>query len=142
MPGMPGRRTHDHFRHGVTSLFAAFDITTGQVISELHRRHRAIEFKKFLTTIDKNVPDELDVHIVCDNYATHKTDAINDWPGVITDKLIRRGVHTSVQALEADIRNWINTYNEDPRPFQWTKTADEILNSLQQYLTRISGATH
>ena len=167
MPGMPERRTHDYFRHGVTSLFAAFDITTGQVISELHRRHRAVEFKKFLVTIDKNVPDELDVHIVCDNYATHKTDTVNDWLArhprfhihftptgaswvnqverwfaVITDKLIRRGVHTSVPALEADIRNWIATYNENPRPFQWTKTADEILNSLAKYLARISGAGH
>lgn len=167
MPGMPERRTHDYARHGVTSLFAAFDIETGAVISELHRRHRAVEFKKFLITIDKNVPDELDVHIVCDNYGTHKTAEINDWLakhprfhmhftptgsswvnqverffGLITDKLIRRGVHTSVPALEADIREWIKTWNEDARPFTWTKTADEILNSLQKYLTRITGAGH
>ena len=167
MPGMPERRTHDYFRHGVTSLFAAFDITTGQVISELHRRHRAVEFKKFLITIDKNVPADLDVHLVCDNYATHKTDEIQAWLtrhprfhihftptgsswvnqverffGLITDQLIRRGVHTSVEALEADIRQWIKTWNEDPRPFTWVKTADEILNSLSKYLDRISGATH
>ena len=167
MPGMPERRTHDYARHGVTSLFAAFNITDGSVISELHRRHRAIEFRKFLITIDKNVPDELDVHIVCDNYATHKTPEINKWftahprfhihftPtgsswvnqverffGLITDKLIRRGVHTSVQALEADIREWIKTWNENPRPFTWTKTADEILNSLAKYIARISGAEH
>jgi transposase len=167
MPGMPERRTHDYARHGVTSLFAAFDIETGEVISELHRRHRAAEFKKFLATIDKNVPNELDVHIVCDNYATHKTPEINAWLarrprfhvhftptgsswvnqverffGLITDKLIRRGVHTSVPALEADIRDWIKNYNDDPKPFVWTKTADEILNSLHKYLTRISGATH
>lgn len=79
MPGMPERRTHDYFRQGVTSLFAAFDITTGEVISQLHRRHRAAEFKTFLIKIDKNVPAELDVHIVCDNYATHTTDEINTW---------------------------------------------------------------
>jgi transposase len=119
-PGTPERRTHDYARHGVTSLFAAFNIATGEVISDLHRRHRAIEFRKFLITIDKAVPDELDIHLVCDNYATHKTDMINTWLarhprfhvhftptgsswvnqverffGLITDKLIRRGVHTS-----------------------------------------------
>lgn len=167
MPGMPERRTHDYLRHGVTSLFAAFDITTGEVISALHRRHRAAEFKKFLTRIDKTVPRDLDIHIVCDNYATHKTEQVNAWLarhprfhvhftptgsswvnqverffGLLTDKLLRRGVHTSVEALEADIRQWIETWNEDPRPFVWTKTADEILYSLQQYLARISDAGH
>ncbi len=167
LPMMRERRTHDYFRHGVTSLFAAFDITTGQVISQLHRRHRATEYKKFLVKIDKNVPADLDVHIVCDNYATHKTDEVNAWLakhprfhvhftptgsswvnqverffGLITDKLIRRGVHTSVQSLEADIRQWIDTWNENPRPFTWTKTADEILHSLAKYLTRISDAGH
>jgi transposase len=167
VPGTPERRSHDYARHGVTSLFAAFNITTGEVISDLHRRHRAVEFRKFLITIDKAVPDDLDIHIVCDNYATHKTDMINNWLGrhprfhvhftptgsswvnqverffgLITDKLIRRGVHTSVAALEADIRQWIDTWNENPRPFTWTKTADEILNALAKYLARISGATH
>ena len=167
VPGTPQRRTHDYARHGVTSLFAAFNVATGEVISDLHRRHRATEFRKFLITIDKAVPDDLDVHIVCDNYATHKTDMINNWLarrprfhvhftptgsswvnqverffGLITDKLIRRGVHTSIHALEADIRQWIDTWNENPRPFTWTKTADEILNSLAKYLARISGATH
>jgi transposase len=167
VPGSPERRTHDYVRHGVTSLFAAFDIATGEVISDLHRRHRAIEFRKFLITIDKAVPDELDIHLVCDNYATHKTDMINIWLakhprfhihftptgsswvnqverwfGLITDKLIRRGVHISVAALENDIRQWIDTWNENPRPFAWTKTADEILNSLAKYLARISGAAH
>ena len=167
VPGIPERRSHDYVRHGVTSLFAAFNVATGEVISELHRRHRAIEFRKFLITIDKAVPDELDVHLVCDNYATHKTDMISTWLarhprfhihftptgsswvnqverffGLITDKLIRRGVHTSVTALEADIQQWIDTWNENPRPFTWTKTADEILNSLAKYLARISGAAH
>jgi transposase/transcriptional regulator with XRE-family HTH domain len=167
MPGVPERATHTYLRHGVTSLFAAFNIATGEVISELHRQHRAIEFKKFLVTIDKNVPDELDVHIVCDNYGTHKTPEINAWLakhprfhmhftptgsswvnqverffGLITEKLIRRGVHTSVPALEADIRNWIKNYNDNPTPFVWTKTADDILNSLAKYIARIKGAGH
>jgi transposase len=165
MPGMPERRTHDYLRNGITSLFAAFNIEDGTVISSLHRRHRAVEFKKFLIKIDKTVPAELDVHLVCDNYATHKTPAIRDWLakhprfhmhftptggswtnqverwfGHLTDKLIRRGVHKSVQALEADIRAWINTWNQDPRPFVWTKTAEEILDSLARYIAKISGA--
>jgi transposase len=162
MPGMPERRTHDYLRHGITSLFAAFNIADGTVISALHRRHRAIEFRKFLVTIDKAVPAELDVHLVCDNYATHKTEEIQKWlarhprfhvhftptgsswmnqverwSGILTDKLIRHGVHTSVQALERDIRAWIETWNENPRPFTWAKTADEILNSLADYLEKI-----
>jgi len=182
MPGMPERRTHDYLRHGITSLFAAFNIADGTVISQLHRRHRAIEFKKFLATIDKAVPAELDVHLVCDNYVTHNTPEIKTWLarrprfhvhftptgsswmnqverwfGLLTDKLIRRGVHTSVQALENDIADWIATWNTNPRPFTWTKTADEILNSLAVYLAKLgtghlskqaeitnvtSGATH
>jgi transposase len=162
MPGMPERRTHDYLRHGITSLFAAFNIADGTVISELHRRHRAIEFRKFLVSIDKAVPADLDVHLVCDNYATHNTPEIRDWLarrprfhvhftptgsswmnqverwfGLLTDKLIRRGVHTSVQALENDIREWIATWNDNPRPFIWTKTADEILNSLADYLAKL-----
>ncbi|MER7694992.1 IS630 family transposase [Streptomyces sp. NPDC097610] len=163
MPGMPERRTHDYLRHGITSLFAAFNIADGTVIGELHRRHRAIEFRKFLATIDKAVPRELDVHLVCDNYATHNTAEIRTWLakhprfhvhftptgsswinqverwfGLLTDKLIRRGVHTSVKALEDDIKAWIDTWNENPRPFTWTKTADEILKSLADYLTKIN----
>ncbi len=167
MPGMPERRTHDYVRHGVTSLFAAFNIADGTVISSIHRRHRAIEFKKFLTKIDAEIPDDLDVHLVCDNYGTHKTPAINAWLarhprfhmhftptssswinqverwfGFITDELIRRGSHTSVQALEADIRAWAKGWNEDPKPFIWTKPAEQILESIGRLLTRISGAGH
>jgi transposase len=167
MPGMPERRTHDYARHGVTSLFAAFNIADGTVISELHRRHRHQEYLKFLKRIDKNVPAELDVHVVCDNYGTHKTPAIQEWLarhprfhvhftptgsswmnqverwfGYLTDQKIRRGVHKSVQSLEADIRDWIENWNENPRPFTWTKTAEEILNSLAEYMARISGAPH
>jgi len=162
MPGMPERRTHDYLRHGITSLFAAFNIADGTVISELHRRHRAIEFRKFLTAIDKAVPAGLGVHLVCDNYATRNTAEIKTWLarhprfhvhftptgsswmnqverwfGLLTDKLIRRGVHTSVPALENDIKDWIATWNESPRPFTWTKTADEILNSLAGYLAKL-----
>jgi transposase len=162
MPGMPERRTHDYARHGVTSLFAAFNIADGTVIGELHRRHRHQEYLKFLRKIDKAVPAGLDIHVVCDNYATHKTPAVREWLakhprfhvhftptgsswinqverwfGYLTDQKIRRGVHKSVQALEADIRNWIEHWNDDPRPFAWTKTADEILSSLADYLAKI-----
>src|ERR1700685_4275677 len=163
MPGMPERRTHDYARHGVTSLFAAFNIADGTVIGELHRRHRHQEHLKFLKKIDKNVPAGLDVHIVCDNYATHKTpevkawlarhprfhvhftptgsswvNQVERWFGLITDQMIRRGVHKSVQALEADIRAWIEHWNQDPRPFAWTKTAEEILDSLARDLGRMA----
>jgi transposase/transposase-like protein len=167
MPGMPERRTHDYARHGVTSLFAAFNIADGTVISEIHRRRRAVEFKKFLIAIDKAVPQELGVHLVCDNLSTHKTPAINDWLAkhprfqihftptgsswinqverwfaYLTDQLLRRGVHKSVQALETDVRAWINDWNQHPKPFVWTKTAEEILDSLARYISRISGAGH
>ena len=167
MPGMPERRSHDYVRHGTTSLFAAFNIADGRVISSLHRRHRAAEFKKFLVRIDKAVPADLDVHLVCDNLATHKTAAIQDWLArhprfhlhftptgsswinqverwfaYLTTQKIRRGAHKSVQALEADIRAWIENWNQNPRPFTWTKTAEEILDSLAKYIARISDAGH
>lgn len=167
MPGMPERRTHDYYRNGITTLFAAFDVADGSVISELHRQHRASEFKQFLITIDKTVPEGLDIHLVCDNYGTHRTPAIKAWLakhprvhmhftptgsswlnqverwfGYLTDQKIRRGAHKSVQALEADIRGWIKTWNEDPKPFVWKKSAEEILDSLARYLQRTSGARH
>ena len=167
MPGMPEKRTHDYVRHGVTSLFAAFNTADGTVISSLHRRHRAIEFKKFLIKIDQQVPAHLDVHLVCDNYGTHKTPAITAWLarhprfnmhftptssswinqverwfGFLTDELIRRGSHTSAQALEADIRAWVAAWNTDPKPFIWTKTAEQILESLGRLITRINGEEH
>jgi transposase len=167
MPGMPERRSHDYARHGVTSLFAAFNIADGTVISEIHRKHRAVEFRKFLIGIDKAVPAELDVHLICDNLSTHKTPAINTWLtrhprfhlhftptgsswinqverwfGYLTDQLLRRGVHKSVQALETDVREWIKTWNQSPKPFAWTKTAEEILDSLARYISRINGAAH
>jgi transposase len=167
MPGMPERRTHDYLRNGITSLFAAINIADGTVISELHRQHRASEFRKFLTTLDSQVPAELDVHLICDNYGTHKTPAIKAWLarhprfhmhftptgsswinqverwfGFLTDQLIRRGTHASVQALERDIRDWITDWNTHPKPFLWTKTAEEILDSLTRFCARISGPGH
>ena len=167
MPGMPERRTHDYARNGITSLFAAFNIADGTVISELHRQHRAVEFRKFLVAIDKAVPAELEVHLVCDNLATHKTATVRDWLarhprfhlhftptgsswinqverwfGLLTDQLIRRGVHKSVVALERDVREWIRNWNQNPRPFVWTKTAEDILQSLSKYIAKISDAGH
>jgi transposase len=167
MPGMPERRTHDYVRHGITSLFAAFNVADGTVITALHRRHRAAEFRTFLAAIDKAVPADLDVHLICDNYGTHKTPAIRAWLdrhprfhmhftptssswinqverwfGFLTDQMIRRGAHTSVRALEADIRSWTAGWNDNPRPFVWTKTAEEIIESLGRFLQRISGAGH
>src|SRR5512132_857727 len=167
LASMPERRTHDDERNGITSLFAAFTIADGTVIGELHRQHRATEFKQFLTTIDKTVPQDLGVHVICDNYGTHKTPTIKAWLarhprfhlhftptgsswinqverwfGFLTDQMIRRGVHKSVQALERDIRAWVADWNQHPRPFIWTKTAEEILESLARYCRRISGAGH
>jgi transposase len=167
MPGMPERRSHDYVRHGTSSLFAAFNIADGTVISELHRQHRAVEFRKFLVAIDKAVPADLDVHLICDNLATHKTPAIRDWLarhprfhlhftptgsswinqverwfGLLTDQLIRRWVHKSVVALENDVRQWTKNWNQDPKPFVWTKTAEVILQSLSKYIAKISDAGH
>ncbi|MFL6222420.1 MAG: IS630 family transposase, partial [Actinomycetes bacterium] len=155
LPGTPERRTHDYVRHGVTSLFAALDVASGQVIGSLHRRHRSVEFRRFLTKLDKEVPEDLDVHLVCDNYATHKTDTIQRWLAAhprfhlhfvptssswlnqverwfaeLTTKLLQRGVHTCVHALEGFIRAWIETCYQVPRPFVWTKNAVEFLGSL------------
>jgi len=164
MPGMPERRTHDYSRNEITSLFAAFNTADGTVITELHRQHRAAEFRKFLITIDKTVPAGLDIHIVADNYGTHKTPAIRAWLarhprvrmhftptgsswlnqverwfGYLTDQKIRRGAHKSVQALEKDIRDWAKSWNENPKPFVWKKSAEEILDSLARYLQRATG---
>jgi transposase len=155
LPGVPERQSHDYQRHGTTSLFAALDVATGKVISSLHARHRAIEFKKFLQKIDREVPAELGVHLILDNYATHKTPAIKRWLaahprfvlhftptgaswcnlverifGELTARKLRRGAHRSVNQLNADIRGWLERCNEDPKPYVWTKTADEILESL------------
>jgi transposase len=167
MPGMPEKRTHDYVRHGTTSLFAAFNTSDGTVISSLHRRHRAIEFRKFLAKIDAEVPAGLDIHLVCDNYGTHKTPTVASWLdnhprfhihytptysswinqverwfAELTRQLIERGDHRSVQALEKDIRAWVHTWNENPKPFVWTKTAEQILEALGRLMKRINGAGH
>jgi transposase/transcriptional regulator with XRE-family HTH domain len=167
MPGMPERRTHDYVRHGTTTLFAAFDTADGTVITSVHRRHRTIEFKRFLAKIDAQVPADLDVHLVCDNYGTHKSPAIKSWLAAhprfhmhftptysswlnqverwfayLTADLLIRGDHRSVQALEADLRAWSADWNADPKPFVWTKPAEQILERLGRLITRISGAGH
>jgi transposase len=165
MPGTPERRSHDYVRHGTTSLFAALNMATGKVIGSLHRRHRASEFKKFLIRINEEVPEDLDIHMVLDNYATHKTPDIHRWLlkhprfhlhftptsgswlnmverwfGELTTKKIKRGAHTNVPNLEKDIREWIELWNENPRPYVWVKTADQILASIARYCERISAA--
>ena len=166
-PMTPEKRTHDYFRNGTTNLFAAFNIADGTVISSIHRRHRAVEFKKFLIKIDKEVPADLDVHIVCDNYSTHKTPLITNWLtahprfhvhftptgsswinqverwfAYLTAPLLQRGVHKNIQTLERDIRDWAEGWNENPKPFIWTKTADQILESITRLIKRTTGAGH
>lgn len=167
LPGVPERQTHDYKRSGTTSLFAALDVASGKVIGSLHARHRAVEFKKFLIQIDRQVPAELDVHLILDNYATHKTPAIKRWLAghprfhlhftptgaswlnlverwfaELTTKKLRRGAHRSVKALNADIRGWLTGWNDHPRPFVWTKTAEQILESLAAYCQRINNSRH
>lgn len=166
-PGQVERRTHDYKRHGTTSLFAALDVATGKVIGSLHRRHRATEFRRFLDSIDAAVPGNLDVHLVLDNYATHKTPAIQRWLAKrpryhlhftptgaswinmverwfaeLTNKQIRRGVHRSTRALEDAIRHFLDANNENPKPFVWTKSADEILASIARFCERTSNSGH
>jgi transposase len=166
-PGQVERRTHDYVRHGVTDLFAALNVATGEVVATTRRRHRAEEFKAFLVEIDQAVPADLDVHVVLDNASTHKTPAIKNWLlrhprfhfhftptssswlnlverwfAELTRKLLQRSAHRSVRALEKDLREWTATWNENPRPFVWKKTADEILESLAGYCQRISESGH
>jgi transposase len=166
-PGQVERRSHDYKRHGTTSLFAALDVKTGTVIGECHRRHRSVEFRKFLDTIDQNVPAALDVHLILDNYGTHKTTTIRNWLAkrprfhvhftptsaswinlverwfaALTEKQIRRGVHRSVRELETAIKAYLGTCNESPKAFVWTKTADEILASVARFCQRTSETGH
>ena len=157
-PGQPARRSHDYKRHGTTSLFAALDIATGAVIGKCYGRHRAREFRDFLDEIERNVPADLDVHLVMDNYATHKTPLIRNWLArrprwhvhltptsaswlnqverffaLITERRIRRGIYRSVAALRADITAFIDHHNAETRPFRWTKSADDILASIERF---------
>ena len=167
LPGVPERATHDYKRSGTSSLYAALDLASGQVIGRLHSRHRAIEFRKFLQTIDAEVPEHLDVHLVLDNASTHKTPAIKRWLlahprfqlhftptssswlnlverwfSELTTKKLRRGTHRSVRQLNQDIRAWIDTWNENPKPFVWTKTSEQILDSIATYCRRINESAH
>jgi transposase len=166
-PGQVERRTHDYKRHGTTSLFAALDVKTGKVIGEFHRRHRSAEFRKFLDTIDQAVPSRLDVHLVMDNYGTHKTAVIRNWLAkrprfhvhftptsaswinlverwfaALTEKQIRRGTHRSVRELETAIKRYLTLTNESPRAFVWSKTADDILDSIARFCKRTSETAH
>jgi len=167
MPGTPARASHDYKRAGTSTLYAALDLTTGKVLGSLHARHRAVEFKKFLAAIDREVPPELDVHVILDNASTHKTPAVKRWLaahprfvlhftptsaswlnlverwfGELTTKKLQRGTHRSVRALNADIRAWIQSWNDNPRPYVWTKPADQILDSIARYCTRINDSRH
>jgi transposase len=159
LPGTPQRQTHDYTRHGTTNLYAALDVASGKVISQLTARHRAVEFKRFLAQLDRAVPAELELHVICDNSSTHKTPAIQRWllahPRVqlhftptysswlnlverwfaeLTTKWLRRGTHRSVTELTESIQAWVDTWNEHQRPFVWTKTADEILDTIAHLL--------
>ncbi|MCA8959036.1 MAG: IS630 family transposase [Planctomycetes bacterium] len=167
LPGQTERRTHTYSRHGTTSLFAALDVATGEVLAQCHRRHRSQEFLKFLRKIDREVPKELDVHVVMDNYCTHKTAAVRNWFNrrprfhahytptysswlnlverffsLLTERQIRRGVHRTTRSLERAIEEFIATHNENPKPIRWTKTAEEIFQSLGRLLQRTFQTPH
>jgi transposase len=166
-PGQVERRTHDYERHGTTSLFAALDMKTGAVLAECHRRHRSIEFRKFLDRIESAVPADLAIHLILDNYGTHKTalirrwlakrpryhlhvtptsaswlNLVERWFALITEKAIRRGTHRSTEPLEAAIYRYTAAANKAPKPFIWTKTADDILASLARFCKRTSNSGH
>ena len=159
--GQPERQTHDYIRHGTTDLFAALDAATGEVLGKCHTRHRAIEFKKFLVEIEAAVPRELDIHVVLDNLATHKTPAIKRWLakrprfhfhftpthaswlnlaerffGLLTEHALRRGSHTSVPQLRNAIQDYLDAHNDEPKPFMWTKSADQVLESIARFAQR------
>ena len=165
-PGQAERRTYDYERHGTTTLFAALDTKTGKVIGECYARHRAVEFRKFLDRIDESVPAQLHVHLVVDNYATHKAPIIKAWLakrtryhvhftpthgswlnqverwfGLLTQRQIKRGAHTSVASLKAAIEAFLSAHNDEPKPFVWTKSADDILASIGRFATRTLAAT-
>jgi len=166
-PGQAERRTHDYKRYGTTSLFAALNAATGELIGTCYRRHRSVEFRKFLDVIDSRVPDDFDIHLILDNYGTHKTALIHQWLikrprfhlhftptsaswlnlverwfAELTNKQIRRGSHRSTRELEAAIMRYLETCNQDPKPFIWTKTADEILENVKRFCKRISDSAH
>ena len=158
-PGNPERQTHDYLRHGTTNLYAALDVASGKVIADLTERHRSDEFRRFLNLINRSVPEDLDIHVIVDNSSTHKTPEVHRWLvrhprftlhftptysswmnlverwfAELTNKWLRRGTHRSTKELEAAISSWIDTWNENPKPFVWHKTAEEIFESLAAYL--------
>ncbi len=166
-PGQAERRTHEYRRHGTTTLFAALDVKTGRVVGECHRRHRAVEFRKFLDKVDAAVPADLDIHMILDNYSTHKAPAVRRWLAkrpryhlhftptgaswlnlverwfaALTEKQLRRGVHRSTRELEAAIKRYLAVSNAHPKPFVWTKTADQILTTVARFCQRISNSGH
>jgi transposase len=166
-PGLPERRTHDYVRHGTTNLYAALDVASGNIIADMTERHRAVEFRRFLNLINRSVPEDLEVHPVVDNSSTHKTPEIHRWLlrhprfqlhftptysswlnlverwfAELTNKWLRRGSHRSTKELEAAITAWIENWNEEPKPFVWHKSADEILDTLAAYCERISDSAH
>jgi transposase len=166
-PGQPERHTHDYVRHGTTSLFAALDVATGQVITRCHARHRAIEFRKFLNAIDAQVSPELDIHLILDNLSTHKAptvqrwltqhpryhlhftptsaswmNQVETWFSLLTRRQLRRGVHRSVAELEAALLAYAARSNETAKPFRWTKSADEILQSVKRFCLHTSNSRH
>ena len=166
-PGQPARRTHDDVRHGTTSLFAALNVATGQVIAACHARHRAREFRHFLNTIDASVPADLEIHLVLDNYATQKAPTIRrwlrqhpryhlhfiptssswlnhveTWCSVLTQRQLRRGVHRSVKELTTALLSYTADHNQHAAPFRWTKSADEILQSIKRFCLHTSNSGH
>ena len=166
-PGVPARQTHDYIRNGTTSLFAALDVATGKVIGSLHRRQRHQEFLRFLERIEEAIPQALDIHLVMDNYGTHKMPKVRRWfarrpryhlhftPtsaswlnqverffGMITDRRIRRGTFGSVHELEAAIRDYLAHHNETAKPFTWTADADSILKKIARFCMRTSDSGH
>ncbi len=166
-PGQPERRTHDYIRHGTTSLFAALNVASGKVITECHARHRAREFRQFLNTVDAAVPPDLDVHLVLDNYSTHKAPTVKRWLAqhpryhlhftptssswlnqveiwfsILTEKYVRRGVHRSVPELEQGLLAYAAATNDSATPFRWTKSADAILQSIKRFCLHTSNSGH
>jgi transposase len=167
LPGVPERQTHDYVRNGTTNLYAALEVASGKVIAEMTPRHRAEEFRKFLNLIERSVPEGLAVHVVLDNSSTHKTPSIQRWLkrhprftlhftptysswlnlverwfAELTTKWIKRGSHRSVRDLVASIKTWIANWNDEPKPYVWHKSADEILEGLASYCQRINDSGH
>lgn len=167
LPGTPQRRTHDYKRNGTSDLYAALNIATGKVLTQMTDQHRAIEFRKFLNLINREVPSDLDVHIILDNLSTHKAPEIQRWLvrhprfklhftptysswmnlverwfGELTTKWLRRGTHHSIPHLRKSIQQWVDTWNENPKPYIWHKTADQIIESIGFYCERINNSGH